>query len=301
MRQPISLNTDVPFFENQLQDRFLPQKINSLFSVNKYVPLIEEEKKNEERKKEESQAGIRHSRTIQKWLMSEAAYLKRIFPESFLIDKPKEIVSGDFFWLREVENKIVIVIGDSTGHGVSAAMLSTIGICYLNQIVLEKKITDPSFILKNLSLQIKKTFSHINPANSIHALGMDLAICCIDFVSKTVSFEGALRPAYIISNKELIVLKGSRNMITGDFIQGYSTKLYNYKKGDMLYLFSDGFADQFGGKYNKKLLIKRFKNILLDISECSLIKQMNILEKFFNGWKSDMEQTDDIIMTGIKL
>ena len=272
----------------------------SILSVNKYG-VMETQKKETELKNQEMEASIRYSRTIQGSIMSGEHNLYKHFPESFLIDKPKDIVSGDFFWLKEVNNKIIVVMADCTGHGVPAALLSVLGISLLNQIVIEEETTDPAEILKKLSLSLKKTFHNSNPINGTFNEGMDMAICCIDRDAETIDFEGALRPAYIISEKQLNIINGSRHAITGDNNHDYRSKSYKFKKGDMLYLFSDGFADQFGGIKNKKLLVKRFQNILLNISHSSMGRQMITLEQIFMEWKSEMEQTDDIMIAGIKL
>jgi serine phosphatase RsbU (regulator of sigma subunit) len=285
---------------NLLSGNSLQTDMSSLLSINKFG-IVEIGNKEAETKSNETEASIRYSRTIQGSIMSGEANLYKSFPESFLIDLPKDIVSGDFFWMKEVGNKTVIIVGDCTGHGVPAALLSVLGISLLNQIIIEEEITDPSMILQKLSIRLKKTFHNSNYLNGMYSEGMDLAVCTIDFDSKTIAFEGALRPAYIISEKQLNIIKGSRNSITGDNSHAYSTKIYNFKKGDILYLFSDGFADQFGGAKNKKLLIKRFQNILIDISNSSMGRQMMILEQVFSNWKSGMEQTDDVMITGIKL
>jgi len=284
---------------NLLSGQLLQADITSLLWVNKHG-VIETTAKETDMKNQEMEASIRYSRTIQGSIMSGEATLYKHFPESFLIDKPKDIVSGDFFWMKEVGNKIVVIVGDCTGHGIPAALLSVLGISLLNQIVVEEEITDPSIILKRLSNRIKKTFHNSHIINGVYSEGIDLAVCCIDFESKTIDFEGALRPAYVIRENQLTILKASRNSITDNTSQEYTTKSYKFEIGDILYLFSDGFADQFGGMKNKKLLIRRFQNILLDISGCSMGRQMLTLEQIFVDWKAEMEQTDDIIITGIK-
>lgn len=251
-------------------------------------------------KNNDMQASIRHSRKIQGHIMCGMDNLYKRFPESFLIDKPKDIVSGDFFWLKEIDNKVIIVAADCTGHGVPAALMSVLGISFLNQIVIEEKFTSPSLILQRLSDMLKKAFHNSTNENG-YADGMDIAVCAIDYNSGLIAFESALRPAYIISDQQLIILKGSRHSITGDNTHEYKNQLYRFKKGDQLYLFSDGYADQFGGPKNKKLLIKNFQKSLLNISGCSMTNQMLELERIFSDWKSDMEQTDDVLIAGIKL
>ncbi|MGQ0826756.1 MAG: PP2C family protein-serine/threonine phosphatase [Bacteroidota bacterium] len=251
-------------------------------------------------KNNDMQASIRHSRKIQGHIMCGEQNLYRRFPESFLIDKPKDIVSGDFFWLKEIDNKVIVVVGDCTGHGVPAAFVSVLGISFLNQIVIEEKITSPSLILKKLSKMLKKAFH--NSDNDITCNdGIDIAVCSIDYNSGLIAFEGALRPAYIISGQQLTILKGSRLSITGNNTDEYKNQLHKFKKGDSLYLFSDGYADQFGGPKNKKLLIKNFQKSLLEGSSYSMTTQMLKLERILIEWKSGMEQTDDIMIAGIKL
>lgn len=251
-------------------------------------------------KNDDIQASIRHSRRMQGHIMCGENNLYKYFPESFLIDKPKDIVSGDFFWLKEINNKIIIVVGDCTGHGVPAAFMSVLGISFLNQIVMEERITTPSLILKKLSQMIKKSFHNSN-SDMAYADGMDIAVCTIDYNSGFIQFEGALRPLYIVRDQQLMILKGSRHSITGDNTDEYKNQLFKFKKNDKLYLFSDGYADQFGGPKNKKLLIRNFQKSLLKMSDYSMADQMLELEELFVEWKSNMEQTDDILIAGIKL
>jgi len=250
-----------------------------------------------ESKNHEMLASIRHSRKIQGHIMCGEHNLYQRFPESFLIDKPKDIVSGDFFWLKEIDNRVIIVVGDCTGHGIPAAFLSVLGISFLNQIVIEEKITTPSVILKKLSKLIKTVFHNSDNCHD----GIDMAVCSIDYNSGFIAFEGALRPAYLIRDQQLNIVKGSRHSITGNHTDEYKNRLVRFKKGDMLYLFSDGYADQFGGPKNKKFLIKKFQKILLELSVHSAGRQMLELERLHAEWKTDMEQTDDIIIAGIKL
>lgn len=288
---------------NLLSGNSLQTGIASLLYVNKHG-LIEDgsiENKEAKTKKHDQEASIRYSRTIQNSIMPGGKNLSKYFPESFLIDLPKDVVSGDFFWIKKVGNKTVIIVGDCAGHGVPAALLSVLGITLLNQIVIEEEITDPSIILQKLSAGIKKTFYNPLAGGNMNPESMDLAVCCIDHESETIYFEGALRPAYIIRDKKLTIIKGSRHSITGDNSHKYFTKEYQFKKGDILYLFTDGFADQFGGHKNKKLLIKRFQEALVCVSDNTMGRQMQLLKEVFIDWKAGMEQTDDIILAGIKL
>jgi serine phosphatase RsbU (regulator of sigma subunit) len=190
---------------------------------------IDNELNNVRAKNNDMQASIRHSRKIQGHIMCGAQNLYQRFPESFLIDKPKDIVSGDFFWLKEIDNKVIVVAADCTGHGVPAALMSVLGISFLNQIVIEEKFTSPSLILQRLSKMLKKAFHNSGNENE-YSDGMDVAVCTIDYGSGLIAFEGALRPAYIVSDQELVILKGSRHSITGDNTHEYKNQLHRFKK-----------------------------------------------------------------------
>ncbi len=258
-------------------------------------------------KEKELNDSIMYAKRIQEGMMLKEKHLHRLFPKSFILFKPKDIVSGDFYWFTKIENKIIIAVADCTGHGIPGAFMSVLGINLMNQIVIEEKNTDVSSVLQRLDHKLKKAFSY----SSIYfddenqtCDGMDIAICCIDCETSTLTYSGAQRPLYHISKKELVVIKGSCYPIGGmhlEPVRKYESTIAKYIKGDKLYFCSDGFADQFGGPKNKKLMTKKFKSILVKTTKHSMQTQQLELERVFKDWKNNEEQTDDVLVVGIQL
>ncbi len=237
--------------------------------------------------------------------------------EYFIYNKPRNIVSGDFYWFTEKFEKTYIVASDCTGHGVPGAFMSVLGISSLNDIFLESKTelsTDQ--ILNRLREKVISSLSQENQDGFAEA-GMDLTIIKIDFRTMQVEFSGAKNPIFIVSEKEKLASVNSVTTIKGDKVlhqiksdkmpigihlkmAPFTKKTMQLEHGDIIYMFSDGFADQMGGKLGKKLLIKRFKELLLNIQKYPLNTQKEIVDKFLTQWKGEIEQTDDILLMGIK-
>jgi serine phosphatase RsbU (regulator of sigma subunit) len=268
---------------------------------------IELKKEPDRSKNNELNESIIYAKRIQEGMMLKEKHLSRLFVESFLLFKPKDIVSGDFYWFTKIENKIIIAAADCTGHGIPGAFMSVLGISLLNQIVIEEKNTDVSFILQRLDHKIKKAFGYSNEYledSRNLSDGMDISLCCIDVEKQVFSFAGAFRPLYHISGSNLTRLEGSRYPIGGMRLEAnrdYEKKIMSFLPGDKLYLFTDGYADQFGGKRNKKFMTANFRDILLKTSRFSMQTQRMELERFFSEWKNNCEQTDDILIIGVQL
>jgi serine phosphatase RsbU (regulator of sigma subunit) len=261
----------------------------------------------EHQKNEELNESIIYAKRIQEGMMLKEKHLARLFEESFILFKPKDIVSGDFYWFTKIGHKIIIAVADCTGHGIPGAFMSVLGISLLNQIVIEEKNTDVSFILQRLDHKLKKAFGYSNElfeeSKRLYD-GMDIALCCIDPEKQEFYFAGAFRPLYHISGNVLTRIEGSRYPIGGmqlEAARDYQHKTVSYTAGDKLYLFTDGYADQFGGKNNKKFMTANYRNILVKTARFSMQTQKMELERFFNEWKNNSEQTDDILITGIQL
>lgn len=249
---------------------------------------------------------IIYAKRIQEAMMLKEKHLYRLFPESFLLFKPKDIVSGDFYWFSKIDNKIIILVADCTGHGIPGAFMSVLGINLLNQIVIEEQNTDTSFILQRLDHKLKKAFSYSQDFHDEdkHFDGMDIAICAIDIEQQQIQFSGAFRPIYHLHKGELKETRGSRYPIGGLHLESernYISKTLNYEKGDRIYLCTDGFADQFGGNRNKKFMTRQFKKLLLKTSKTSMNTQQLEMERVFSEWKNNAEQTDDILIIGLQL
>lgn len=245
---------------------------------------------------------IEYAQDIQQAMFPSEEMLEIFFPDSFILYKTKDIVSGDFPWIYFKDNMNFIAAVDCTGHGVPGAFMSMLGNGLLNQAVSEHKLYRPADILKDINNGIFKMIQSEGKKNISD--GMDIALCTIDFVNKKLEFSGAFRPLYIFRNKELIQIKGDISPIGYYYnqnIQNFTNHEIDFLEGDTVYIFSDGYAHQNGGPKNKKLGTKRLKEILHNIQELSMSEQKRALEEEWEKWKGEQEQLDDVIMIGIKL
>ena len=263
---------------------------------------------------EDIKASIRYASTIQNALLPAPTKLKRLLGEYFLYYKPRDIVSGDFYWVDEYKGKTVIAAADCTGHGVPGAFVSALGISMLNDVlnraVSNDEYLNPSIMLNKLNVQMKSSISRSERDKDTYD-GMDVAICMIDRKKKTLEYSGALQPAYLAKkNIENNEEKYELNILKPDV---YAISMINYKEhtyhntvvgiepGDVLYLFSDGYADQFGEKSQKKFLSANFRKLLLAIAPLNMEKQLDILEKTMTDWMGNLEQIDDMMIIGIRI
>ena len=281
--------------------------ISSKKKISDEIMLITPNPPGGESRNRELNESIVYAKRIQEGMMLKEKHLAKLFKESFLIFNPKDIVSGDFYWFTKLNDKIIIAVADCTGHGIPGAFMSVLGISLLNQIVIEEKNTDVSFILQRLDHKIKKAFSYshelITEDRQMND-GMDISICSISPSEGILSFAGAFRPVYHVSENILTILEGSRYPIGGLNLEAkreYSKKTISYKTGDRLFMFSDGFADQFGGNRNKKFMAGKFRSLLLKTSRLSVSTQKDELERTFLEWRNNNEQTDDVLVVGVKL
>lgn len=246
-------------------------------------------------------SSIKYAKRIQEAILPSHKRLKKYFSESFMLYKPKDIVSGDFLWATQIENTKIIAVVDCTGHGVPGAFMSIISNNFLKQIIIDKQITNPGKILSELHTKIMTTL-HQQNENDDSADGMDIAICTI--TDDLLEFSGANRPIYILSNRFLNTLRGNKLSIGGNdniLDKKFDTIRFKIKKGDNIYMFTDGFADQFGGNEGKKYMVKNFQNLLNNISTKNHQEQFEILDNEFSSWKKDYEQVDDVLVIGFKI
>lgn len=245
---------------------------------------------------------INYAQRIQESILPSKTSISDVFNQSFVYYQPKDIVSGDFYWFSETPDDYLIAAVDCTGHGVPGAFMSLVGSTLLNELV-HKKITKPSTILTKLNSAVIKVLHQKKvDVNTSHD-GMDMAICSISKDKSKLNFSGALRPLYHVRNNQLTEIKGSRY-----FIGGYYENLYktfedteiDLLPGDMIYIFSDGYADQFAEHNKKKFSTKRFKTLLTEISTFESEEQCRILKEQFTSWKGKDEQIDDVMVIGIK-
>ncbi len=244
---------------------------------------------------------IEYASKIQKALLPPSELIEELLPEHFILYKPRDIVSGDFYWLKKIGNYTVYAAADCTGHGVPGAFMSMLGISFLNEIVTKSRFDKPGKILDKLRKKVKTSLRQTGKENESKD-GMDIALCIIDHETDTLEFAGAYNPVYIIRKGELTEINATRNPI-GIYLKekDFETHEFKLEKGDILYTFSDGYTDQFGGDNDSKLKTKNFKKILIEIYDKPMSEQKQILEDTFIKWKGNTEQTDDIIIFGVKV
>lgn len=243
---------------------------------------------------------INYAKRIQVAMMPSEKTFKRILPGSFVFHKPKDIVSGDFYWIYERHGKVFVAAVDCTGHGVPGAFMSILGVELFRKITLEQ-IVEPGKILSRLNEDFSKIFSDIEDISLKD--GMDIAFCVVDKNELLLEFAGAFNPLYLIRDNKLIEVKGNRfsvSMEKKQEVMEFVTHKLPLQKGDMFYIFSDGYADQFGGYEGKKFKYRRFRHLLLNIHKLPLEDQKKYLDESMESWKGAHEQVDDILVIGIK-
>ncbi len=251
--------------------------------------------------KKEIEDSIYYAQRIQQSLLPSRDFLDRLLPEHFIFFKPRDIVSGDFYWANYIREKLIITAADCTGHGVPGAFMSMLGIAFLNEIVNKQEQIDASIILNQLRNEIIQALGQTGAEGEAKD-GMDMALCIIDPKQKTLQFAGANNPLYHIRKKELMETKGDKMPVAiHERMPPFTSHTISLESGDALYLFSDGYADQFGGTRGKKFMYKAFKNLLTEISVKSMSGQAEILEKTMADWQGTYEQIDDMVIIGIRI
>jgi serine phosphatase RsbU (regulator of sigma subunit) len=260
------------------------------------------------RQKKEITDSIHYAQRIQNAVLPSLKNIEKKFPEYFILLKPRDIVSGDFYWLSDTGRKIIIVAADCTGHGVPGAFMSMLGISYLNKIVNENKITEANQILEKLRENVIQALKQTGREGE-QKDGMDMALCVIDFDNMTMEFAGAQNPLYLIRGNELVETKADRMPVAYyEQMSDFTSHIIPLKQGDCFYMFSDGYADQFGGPQGKKFKYKALKELLIRVKGKSMAEQKELLEKNIQDWATgpDMngrqyDQVDDILVVGIRI
>lgn len=245
---------------------------------------------------------IRYASLIQSAILPPENRMKQIISDYFILFKPSDILSGDFFWVEEKDNQLYLCVADCTGHGVPGALMSVLGVALLNEIIIKNEVDKPDEILNQLResviLYLHQTGKPREPQD-----GMDLALCVIDRKSMTLEFSGAFNPLYISRGGDISEIRGDRMPIGIHMKHHMPFTLHksDIRKDDIIYLFSDGYVDQFGGTNDKKFSAKRFKELLERIYSEPLAKQKEILDETMIEWRDKEEQIDDILVMGIKI
>jgi sigma-B regulation protein RsbU (phosphoserine phosphatase) len=264
------------------------------------IEVLEKSKKLEHAYKEIKDS-INYAKRIQESILPAQEIISGIFSNYFIFYRPKDVVCGDFYWFGRTDKEIVIAAVDCTGHGVPGALMTVIGNSLLNQIVMFSGITSPSEILMHLDKKLEQTLKqHGGVATND---GMDMAVCYYKLGDNVIKFAGAKRPLYLFRNNELMEIKGSNAPIGSyghNIDKKFAEHIVKIKKDDTMYMFSDGLQDQFGGLDGKKFMIKRFRDLLQKVHNFSMTEQKDIIEKEMSGWQQSYEQTDDMLLIGVK-
>lgn len=242
---------------------------------------------------------INYAKRIQEAILPNVDFLKKKFTDGFVLYQPKDIVSGDYFYFHETEEMVYVAAIDCTGHGVPGAMMSVIANSLLKEVFFNKKLSKPDEILFALDELLFDALNKDNP-EEIRYDGMDISLCAFDKTNDVLSYSGAMRPIYVRKNNTLLEIKGSKFPLGFHHSKkDFNVHTISLEKEDAVYLFTDGYCDQFGGDKNKKLNRKAFKELLLSISEMNADEQEAFLEYALKNWKQEEEQTDDILVIGV--
>jgi serine phosphatase RsbU (regulator of sigma subunit) len=278
-----------------------------LFKRNRSRQIINEqlEKSNAEisMQKKSITDSINYAKKIQDSILPPEKQIQRVLNDGFILYEPKDVVSGDFYWADCRDGLSIFAAVDCTGHGVPGALMSVVGFNLLNQAVNEMGITKPSDILHHLDFGVNKLLRQSDSGSTVKD-GMDLGLCTFDPSTKKLQFAGVFNPAYIITKGELKQINADKFPIginVDGITDNYTNNEMQLYSGDMVYLFSDGYADQFGGPLGKKYKYNRFREFLLKIHHLSSAEQKEQLKKEFTEWKGNLEQVDDIIVIGMRV
>ncbi len=265
--------------------------------------LIENQKLLVEEKTIKITDSINYAKRIQQAILPTNEVIKSVLPESFVFFQPKDIVSGDFYWMHTInDHEVLLAAADCTGHGVPGALMSMMGYNLLEQVVKEHLIDQPAKVLDELSKLIIESLKQTNSLGS-NKEGMDIALCKINFKNYELQYAGAHNSLYLIRNAELLETKADRRSlgITMSNASPFSNHKVKLEKGDCLYVFSDGYVDQFGGSKNEKFYYQPFQELLKKIHLQPMEEQRKVLEKVMSEWKGSREQIDDLLVIGIRI
>ncbi len=264
-----------------------------------YEAIIITQRDKIETKNKEITDSINYARRIQNAILPPASRISSLLQESFIIYKPKDIVAGDFYWLESVDDMVMVAAADCTGHGVPGAMVSVVCNNALNRSVKEFGLTDPGKILNKtreiVLEEFQKSGEKVND-------GMDISLACWDKTKSMMKWAGANNPLWLVRDKKLIEYKGDKQPI-GDYPKpvDFSTHHIELKTGDVMYLFTDGYYDQFGGEKGKKFKASKLKDLLTTVSHEPAEIQKDLITECFETWKGPLEQVDDVCLIGVKV
>ncbi len=256
-----------------------------------------------ERKNKDITDSITYAKRIQQAILPTEQVVKKLFPKSFVLYKPKDIVSGDFYWMEQVGSQNFVAAVDCTGHGVPGAFMSIVGYNLLNQAVNERGIYEPAKILDEMNNGLSKQLRQQGDSMTVRD-GMDLSLCSFDIKTNVLQYAGANNSLWLVRNNELHIVKADKCPIgtyVGETLKSFTNHSIQLQEGDLIYLFTDGYADQFGGKDGKKFKYKQLQQVILEMNDKQMDVQLQVLENTINNWRGDLEQVDDILIVGIKV
>ena len=286
--------------DRQLVERSLELSSNELSETNR---SLQDANKLIELKNNDLISSLHYAKLVQDSLLGRESSIREIFPDSFIFNKPKDIVSGDFFWLYNTSRETYLASVDCTGHGVPGAFMSVISYRYLNQAVRDHGIQKTADILHYLNAEIKSTLS--TKADDPEAKNaLDISLVRIDRHEKVLEFSGVGQKVIISSSGELNEIKGDNYHIGQNLdtsLTPISSRMFDLQPDSVLYMFSDGYVDQFGGPAEKRFGFERFNKLISSLTTLNFGQQRKLVESTFMEWKSDHEQVDDTLLIGVKL
>jgi len=293
------LRSEREILENKVKERTeeLMEQKRQMELVN--LEVISKNKEIED-KNNDLNSSIRYALTIQQSYFPALSELHHL-NDSFIYHAPRDIVSGDFYWFKFIDDKMVISISDCTGHGVPGAFMSLIGMTLLDMVIAKDKILNPAEALKKIDRGIIKAFENSDTESND---GMDMALVTIDFKMKKLYYAGAFRPLWFVHNGEITEYKATKTSLGGSFEvkeKDFELVELDYEEGDCIYMSSDGYADQFGGEDKKKFKSKTLKEMLLSISQKPMSEQKEIVDHRLIEWKGILDQVDDVLVFGARL
>lgn len=246
---------------------------------------------------------INYAKRIQTSMLPDCNKLREAFADAFVIYRPRDIVSGDYYWFERIDkDRVLLVCADSTGHGVPGALMSMIGSTMLQDIVTRQRISTPSRILDILDKQIFSTMNR-NMEVGISNDGMDMVVCEFNLAQRSVRFASAMRPVIIVMGGESLYIRGNRLSVGGESVSEkyFDDQEYYLNEGDSIYLFSDGLPDQFGGTNGKKMKISQLRQLIEQVSRLPMTEQQEAINTFYDEWRGSYEQVDDILFMGVRV
>lgn len=292
----LRMREDLASYRNEMEKKVAEQTLE----IRIQKEQVEEQREQVTALYTDLQASIRYAQRLQESVLPSDDYIHQLFADSFVFFRPKATVSGDFYWFRQQGGKKIFAAADCTGHGVPGAFMSLVGHNVLNQVT--KVFTKPSQILNNLNRMASEVIRNRSEGDVIRD-GMDVALCTIDPETMTLEYSGAHNPIYLVRDGEMIKLAGDSYSI-GSFSHGeheYTNETVSLKKGDCIYLFSDGYSDQFGGPNGKKFMRRQFRTTILNMHQHPMAEQKWRLAETLDRWQGELEQVDDILVIGIRI